>query len=184
MQVRHAQPHGIDPSRTSGNWPAIRFVGLFMLCIALLYGIAATRFFQEQFFPAWLGSNAQIASALLAMLGQPTQVNGSDLIGGNFVLAVRRGCDAMEPLFLYIAAVFAFPALWRSKIRALAIGVPALLALNQVRIVSLHFVGVHFPRVFEFVHVDLWQVLFIFLVVLVWALWATSAAKAQRKATR
>ncbi len=53
----------------------------------------------------------------------------------------------------------------------------SLLLLNLVRIVSLFYIQIHFPRAFEVMHIEVWQVLFIFLAIALWALWAWWAVR-------
>ncbi len=64
-----------------------------------------------------------------------------------------------------------------AKLLGLALGVPALLAFNMVRIVSLYYTGVYFPDAFEILHVDVWQPLFILIALLVWIAWTLWSLK-------
>jgi exosortase family protein XrtM len=91
---------------------------------------------------------------------------------------VKRGCDAVEPLVLFCAAVIAFPVSLRRKISGIALGTVVLLVLNLLRIVTLYFVSVHAPRFFELMHVEVWQALFIFLALGLWAIWALRSVRA------
>jgi len=86
------------------------------------------------------------------------------------------GCDALEPSALFIAAVLAFPAPVLLKIAGILIGTFCLLFLNLVRIVSLFLIGVYYPDVFDVLHLDIWQILFILLTLvffLIWLQWIT-----------
>lgn len=51
------------------------------------------------------------------------------------------------------------------------LGTLCLLLLNVVRIVSLYYSGVYCPRMFEVLHVDLWQPVFILLPLVLWLMW-------------
>ena len=48
----------------------------------------------------------------------------------------------------------------------------SLMLLNLARIVSLFYIQIHFPRAFEVMHIEVWQALFIFLAIALWAWWA------------
>ena len=51
-------------------------------------------------------------------------------------------------------------------------GTAVLMLINLVRVVTLYYVGVWWPRVFNVVHVDVRQAVFIFLAISLWVLWA------------
>jgi exosortase/archaeosortase family protein len=68
--------------------------------------------------------------------------------------------------------VLAFPARWRQRAAALAIGIPLLVVLNIVRVVSLFEIGVHAPVTFASAHVEMWQSVFIIATMFLWAMWA------------
>jgi exosortase/archaeosortase family protein len=50
-------------------------------------------------------------------------------------------------------------------------GLFILFLLNIVRIASLYIVGIHYPDLFESMHLAIWQVAFIFVAILLWFLW-------------
>ena len=86
-------------------------------------------------------------------------------------MTIRRGCDALEPSWLFSAAVLAFPATWRRRLFGILVGVSLILTLNLVRIVSLYFFGVHTPAFFEIIHLEVWPVLFIIAALCTWLTW-------------
>lgn len=93
------------------------------------------------------------------------------------MIAVERGCDAVEPTVLFIAAVLASPVAWRSKVHGLILGTLALALVNVVRLSTLFLTGIYWPAAFEVMHVDVWQAIFIFLALLFWVIWALWALK-------
>ena len=157
------------------------FIVRLMAYLILLYGVTFLPWFRTTAFPSWLQFNASIASRVLQWMGEPVQRTEFMVHSDRFALEIRRGCDAIEPIGLFIAAVLAFPAHWRQRAIALAIGLPALLALNIVRIVSLFEIGVHAPATFASAHVELWQSLFIIATMFLWAMWAWRVAATKRK---
>jgi exosortase/archaeosortase family protein len=76
-----------------------------------------------------------------------------------------------------VAAVIASPVRFARKIPGLAIGVPSLLAINLLRVVSLFYIGVHHKEIFERVHYEIWQAVFIVLAVVFWAIWVQWATR-------
>jgi exosortase/archaeosortase family protein len=94
-------------------------------------------------------------------------------------MKIAVGCDGLQPIALYCFAVIASPIPWRFKLPGLLAGTVALLALNVVRIVTLFWTGIHAPRIFEMLHIDIWQTIFIIAALLLWILWALWAMKRQ-----
>jgi len=156
----------------AAKWPVLRFVGLFAVVLAAFYGFSATPWFQHDLFPAYLRLNAQVSAAILRLLGEDAHATGISIASSRFGLEIKRGCDATEPCFLLIAAVLAFPAPWKSKFAPIMLGPTVLLLLNLLRIVSLYYAGVYWPGAFEFIHVDVWQTLFLCITMLLWIVWA------------
>jgi len=107
-----------------------------------------------------------------------------ELHGPGFSLSIERGCDAIHPSALFVAAVLASPvALW-TKLPGCLAGTFVLMALNLLRIVSLFYAKIYWPRAFDVLHVEVWQALFILLAVLLWAAWAAWALRRPRPAAR
>jgi exosortase H (IPTLxxWG-CTERM-specific) len=151
--------------------PILRFVATFALVLGLFYSLTLTRVFQGTFFPAYLHLNAEMASRILNLGGHNTTTSQRLLMSPRFSVDISRGCDAVEPCFLFLAAVMAFPAALKRKLPGLLFGVIALAAVNLLRIVSLYLVGLYRPGAFEFMHIEAWQVAFILLAVAFWLLW-------------
>lgn len=168
-----------EPAAPAGRRkrPVLRFVLWFIVCMTVFYAVTLTPAFQRGPFERYLEVNATVSAWLLDLLGAEARSVRTSVITDAYSLSIARGCDAIEPAALFAAAVLAFPAAWKRKLVGLGIGVPALLLLNFVRILSLYYVGVHCSaRTFEIVHVEVWQPLFILLAMvtwIAWALWAT-----------
>jgi exosortase H (IPTLxxWG-CTERM-specific) len=157
--------------------PIFAFVLVFGALLALFYGLTLTPLFKKTLFPGYLRLNAVVSSAILSGLGQGTSISGTGISSARCTIDIRRGCDAVEPTALFVAAVLAFPAAFRRKISGVLAGMVLLALLNLVRIISLFLVGVYFPKAFELMHGDVWQALFILLSILLWALWIQWAMK-------
>lgn len=102
---------------------------------------------------------------------------GGTISSARFSIGINYGCDASEPLALFVAAVLAFPAPFRRKIPGILLGAVILAALNLARIVSLFLAGVYFPNAFEWLHVEAWPAIFIMLAIVLWAIWIQWAMK-------
>ena len=153
------------------NRAVLRFGLTFGILMALYYVVALLPWTDGELFPAYLECNARISNLILHWFGQASVVTGTTIRSPQFAITIRRGCDALEPSWLFCAAVLAFPAPWRRRLPGMAIGVTAILALNLVRIVSLYFLGIHLPGFFDTMHLEVWPVLFILAALLLWIGW-------------
>jgi exosortase/archaeosortase family protein len=90
---------------------------------------------------------------------------------------VVTACTGLFATGLYLIAVLLFPASWRARLSGCIVGVCVLFVVNVVRLVSLYYVGVHWPSVLDAVHQVVWQSLVIAIVVAMWLLWAGRASR-------
>ena len=119
-------------------------------------------------------SNTSVALKTLNTKGHVSRKPGQGAVWGVTPKGKKR---TQEIVGEAISSRLASPvALW-TKLPGVFIGTFALMSLNLVRIVSLYYVRRYRPDVFEFMHVEVWQALFIFLAVLFWALWAVWATR-------
>ena len=158
------------PSWLAGKGPILWFGLKFGVLMVFLYAILLMPFFDRLLY-VYLGANARLASAILNWLGQANQVSAITIRSARFAITVRRGCDAVEPAWFFCAAVLSFPASFARKIPGMLAGVTLILALNLLRIVSLYFIGLQFPRFFSMAHLEIWPAIFIVMAILLWAGW-------------
>jgi exosortase H (IPTLxxWG-CTERM-specific) len=175
---RHRKPTNtpVEKPLPNGSWFAnnhaiLRFGLTFGILMALYYVVALLPWTDTTLFPAYLKENAKISNTILHWFGQASAVTGSTIRSPQFAITIKRGCDALEPSWLFCAAVLAFPAPWRRRLIGMVVGVLAILTLNLVRIVSLYFFGIHLPGSFETMHLEIWPVVFILAALLLWLGW-------------
>ena len=178
---RSAGKKGSGPPRdagwVSGKRPVFRFVGTFVLLMALFYGLTFVPLLSKRVLPYYMQLNARASAGILNVLGEGASAKGTAVISPRYSVDIRHGCDAIEPSALFIAAVLAFPGPWRSKLPGLLAGTVVLAIINLVRIVTLFYTGIYKPRWFEAMHVDVWQPVFILLALTLWVLWALWATR-------
>jgi len=160
---------GLSPKARWLAWyesrsPVFRFGLKFGLLLILLYVLLAVPFFDRALY-GYLEVNAWLANAILRGLGQPTVVSEVTIQSPHFVMAIRRGCDAVEPTWLLCAAIVSFPASWRHKLKGILAGIVILQVMNLVRIVTLYWIGVHLPGFFNSAHVEIWPTVFIIIAI-------------------
>ena len=101
-----------------------------------------------------------------------------------FGVRIERGCNGVEALIILFAAIFAFPAPFKSKLIGFAIGFVAIQGLNLVRIVSLFYLGQWNQVAFEWFHLYLWQALIILDALVVWLIWLRTLPQAKARRAR
>jgi len=132
-----------------------RFALRYALIAGTLFAIYAFPFelfgVKGDWLSGYLAAYARLAGAVLGLFEPGIVVSGAR-IDGRFPLQIVRNCDAIEINILFVSAVSAFPAVWKRRAIALALGLPALVALNVIRICTLYFVGARAPERFAVVH--------------------------------
>jgi len=114
---------------------------------------------------------ASLAATALAAFGK-AQALGTQLHFNGFAVVIVDACDGVLPTLIYIAAILAFPSRWTHKAWGILIGLPAVLLVNLVRVITLMIVGAHWPTVFEQVHLYVWQACVIAFALAAWVFWA------------
>lgn len=183
-----AQPTGEAGDERPGafrSWvrakrPILGFVLLFAVLMAVFYGITLIDAMENRVLPGYMRLNAMAAAATMSAFGADARANGTQISASKpraFSVDIQQGCDALEPTALFIAAVLAFPAAFRFKLPGVVVGALALAGINLLRIITLFYTGVYFPRAFEIMHVDVWQPIFVLLALTFWVTWAWWATK-------
>jgi exosortase/archaeosortase family protein len=182
-----ADRHNPEPPRHSDKLPAdswyaskrpvLRFVLVFALLMGLFFAVWSLPVVRDHWFPRYLEFNAWAGAAGIRLFGHDAQATQATISSPRCSILIARGCDAIEPIAIFLAALLAFPASWRARIVGGLAGACLLLILNQARIVSLFFVRMHRPDWFHVMHVDVWQSAFIFLALLLWLIWAFWATR-------
>jgi exosortase/archaeosortase family protein len=128
----------------------------------------------------YLGVYASAAAAVLDLLGFDTTVHETTIFLGERAVSVARGCDALEPIALYMAAVLALQVSWRSKLVGILGGVTLLVLLNLLRIMVLTIVSARHSDHFETAHLTIGQTIYIVCALIIWFLWALWASRSRK----
>lgn len=158
----------------SDRSPVFRFLVVFLALMLGFYLVWATSFFHDTVVQSAVRLNANLASGLLNLFGMGTTANGSMIESSEFTVNIKTGCDGIEGMALFSAAVLAFPAAWRQKIIGLVTGIGILFVVNLTRVVQLYLTGVYYPSLFEILHQNVWQIIFIILSLVLFGLWLAS----------
>lgn len=161
----------LRPSEENRRRRALRFVVVFAVILVLFQVLFVVLIAPSAFFTEYLGLNARLSTIILKILGSEVQVSGDMILSPVYSLRIQRGCDAFQPCGIFVGAVLAFPATLWAKAGAIGIGCLFLSLVNLGRIVSLYYVGIHYPQAFELVHEAIWPALFIVLAFVIWVVW-------------
>ena len=119
------------------------------------------------------GLIARASGVVLNLMGMSTEVFGTVISGERgFSVNILNGCNGVYVMAILISAVLAFPSTWREKMVGLAIGIPGVQAVNLIRIVSLYYLGLRRPDLFEEFHLYVWQAGVIIASMAIWIFWA------------
>jgi exosortase/archaeosortase family protein len=119
----------------------------------------------------------QLQADLRALREQ--QQEGAEDTALTFPFILVPECGAIEIMAIFVAAILAFPTLWRKRIIGLVVGIPIMYGVNIFRLTVLAMIGaVDQSRVwFNFAHEYVWQAVYIIFVVAVWLVWVEYVVK-------
>lgn len=116
---------------------------------------------------------AQLTATMLGFIGLPVAREAAVLThASGFACSIHHACTVFTPAVLLAAAVLSSPAPWRARLAGVAGGTASLIVLNQLRLVSVVWIGVHAPALFDFVHFWLWHAILIAATAGYWLAWA------------
>ncbi len=118
---------------------------------------------------------AKSVAFVLGMIGVSASANGAIIDASSFSAFVAAQCTAIDIILVFCAGVLIFPVPFKARMWALALGIPAIIALNFARIISLMLIGITFPEHFDFLHLAVSQLSMVVAAFTIWLLWLRSA---------
>src|SRR5438094_10628047 len=113
----------LNPKTKMTGWhkshPVIFFVASFALMMGVFYLFYFSITVQTKVFPPLVGFYARLSAMILNAMQYHTTVTGNTISSSQFSVDVKAGCDAVEPMALFVAGVLAFPVRFRKKISGL-----------------------------------------------------------------
>jgi exosortase/archaeosortase family protein len=152
--------------------PVIRFGLTFAALMAAYYAVAVTSAFDAVLFQI-LRANAVASCKILNVLGMGCTVIDTAIRSPQFAINVRRGCDAIEPMWFFAAAVLSFPAPFSRKLVGILLGGLVIAVANVGRIASLFAIGAYYPKLFPAAHLEVWPAALILLACFLLVGWIT-----------
>jgi exosortase family protein XrtF len=97
--------------------------------------------------------------------------------GGNIVINVIEGCNAINISILFIAFIFAYKNSMKRTLMFSLIGIIAIYIFNIVRVSGLFLIAKHFPDNLMFTHRFLFTGVIYAFVFCLWYLWVKKIAR-------
>lgn len=156
--------------------PEVRFLVLYLLVVVTSFTVVALRPINDGFVVPYTSIVAQMSGGVLGALGEDVTVDGCLVRSPRFAVTIYNGCNGLITSIIFIAGVLAFPARPIAKIVGVVGGLVVIQVINLIRIISLFYIGVFLPEMFESSHLVIWQSVVILSGVALWIVWATRFA--------
>jgi exosortase H (IPTLxxWG-CTERM-specific) len=182
---RSRRPAGQDTAAppaapTGSRRREVVFLIVFLALLAGGFALLSVNAVNDRVVEPFTAGVARVSGAALDLIGQDVSLRGTVIENRRFAVNIRNGCNGVETMVIFVAAVLAFPASWRARLAGLVLGVAAIQAINLVRVVALFLTGVYLPRFFASSHTVVWQSVVILCGVLLWIFWASRFAAPRR----
>jgi exosortase H (IPTLxxWG-CTERM-specific) len=177
------------PDPKPQGWRAYRseltFLLLFLFLLSGSFILLSWQPVNDLLVEPFTAAVARASGVALNVIGQGIERDGTVLRNERFAVNIRNGCNGVETMLIFAAAVLAFPAGWKAKVWGLGLGWIAIQAVNLLRVVALFLTGAYWPKLFDASHTVVWQSLVILAGVLLWIYWANrfAASPAPAKAS-
>ncbi len=168
----------------SSKRPVLRFVLVFGAVVVAFNALFWLWLSKTDVFYSYLNVNAAISGWIIGLFGDDVTVAGRAIASSRFNLNVEKGCDAIQASAFFAIGILAAPVRvsWGRRLVPLVLGTLCLLVVNLARIVTLYYIGVHWPKAFDTMHIDVWQAVFVFLPLILWLGWVRWAIRAEHSA--
>lgn len=158
--------------RFPGKHPVLRAMFVFSILMGLFYGFVHKPDTEAAWLSPHLRLIASVTGSIVSVFGYDVSVEDTRVESpGLFTMEIVRGCDGIEPAAMFTSAVLASVAPLWTKLPGVLAGILGIYLINLVRVVSLFFIGIHFPGALTMMHETVWQAAFVLLAVVFWVVW-------------
>lgn len=164
------------PAASFSRGLELRFALIFLLLFAVLqYGYSACQGSMLERLVLDIATVRPSAAAINLISPEANaQASGHRIVSPQGTLSILNGCEGTETLFMLLAAILAFKAPWKHKLKGAAIGTLLIYGLNQIRIISLFFASQQDRKWFDLLHGTIAPTLIIVLSVLFFLWWSSA----------
>jgi exosortase H (IPTLxxWG-CTERM-specific) len=168
--------------REAWQRPEVRFLVLFLTILSVSFTTIALNQVNDSFVVPYTALIAKVSGAALRLLGEQATVNSCVVSSPRFAVTIYNGCNGLITSLIFVSGVLAFPARWGAKVLGVIGGLLAIQLINLIRIISLFYIGVFLPQLFNQSHIFIWQSIVILAGVALWVIWAHYFALPSEKA--
>ncbi len=156
----------------------LRFALIFLIVFLILqFGYSASRGGIVEHLVIDIATvRPSVAVINLIAPQEQAQAAGHRIVAPQGGLNILNGCEGTESMFLLLAAMVAFSAPWKHKLKGFLAGLVLVYGLNQVRIIALYFVAHHDKHWFDLLHGYIAPTLIIVLTCVFFLWWAGNSA--------
>lgn len=169
-------------SPNSANKRMIRFVVTVLILLvigAVLYPFISIALAKE--LRGFMAITARLCGSVLTILVGEVEIADRVVTLPRFSIEIVEECTGVFEMLIFLAALLAYPASWRSKLIGFLTGLPALYLLNIIRIIFLAIIGGNWPILFDFMHLYFWQATLILMITTIWVLWIVIVVNREKK---
>jgi len=154
----------------------VGFLTIFVLVLGGGFLLISLNAVNDHVIEPFTAAVARASGVTLGLIGQDVTMHGTVIRNRHFGVNIKNGCNGVETMIIFTAAVLAFPTGWRQRITGLVLGSVAIQLVNLIRVVALFLTGVYFRDLFDASHTTIWQTVVILFGVLLWIFWANRFA--------
>jgi len=158
--------------------PLLIAVALWLIISAILHLPAFRKEVQEFFIRFTL--NSAISFGKLLFIPVESYMFPKITVGG-YTMEVIMECTAYNFYIFVICLSLLSPVKWTQRLLTMLIFVAAIFVVNSFRFYTMGFIGKHYNHLFHDIHDYLWNILFGFMVFLIW-LWRYKDAGVKKEA--
>jgi len=152
--------------------PALKFVLLFVIILVVLgYSYAYVTASHIDKMESFLVFTTTLTGGFASIFSGEVHYYSKFITYKGFSVEIIDECTGLLEIVIYLSAVLAFSTTIKKKLLGIAIGVPAILIFNIIRIFVLLIVGAHSKSVFDFMHLYFWQATLIIMIGSIWIGW-------------
>lgn len=131
-----------------------RFVILYIVYMVIAFILVDYKPVRDflQLDAYYTGAVVEWSVWLIQLIGIEVRAQGPMLFIENAILEVKFGCNGLEAIMLYTAAVLAYPACAKARVIGIVAGSLFLQVLNLIRIAILSWVLVNEQQYFGIMH--------------------------------
>ena len=167
------------PYKLKPKFPIIRTCLLFAMLVLGLHLVQWL--FKPQYLAITQLITSKAAAGLIGLSGIEVTFKQIHIYFAGAHWEIVPECTALSAIYVYVSFIVAYPSRIKAKALALVAGIPTIFLANLLRLLTLAWAFKLIPGKDHYFHDYIWQIGFIFLIILMWMVWIELVVK--REAT-